>query len=103
MDSLFVVVLLGLIIYWLHRIGRSMNEMANQEDVDLIVSNLNQISTNVAGIAEDQQALHAKIEELQGALGVDLSEAVALSSALVEKTQQLDAAFPTPDPEQPTE
>lgn len=82
--------------------------MATQEDVDLIVNNLTQISESVTGIAQDQQALNDKITELNELIedgnDVDLSEVIALSNALVERTQTLDAAFPTapaPEPDAP--
>lgn len=97
----------GVAVLLLVRLNRKVNAMPRQEDVDLIVSNLNQVATNVAGIAEDQQALHDKLVELQEIIDndagdVDLTEALELSQQLVESTQTLDAAFPAPEPEPAT-
>lgn len=92
----------GVAVLLLVRLNRKVNEMPRQEDVDLIVNNLNQVATNVAGIASDQQELHRLLEEANANNSIDLSAALALSQQLVESTQTLDAAFPAPEPEPTT-
>lgn len=87
----------GITLVLLVRLNRKVNDMPKQEDVDLIVSNLTQISASVAGIATDQQELKELLEAAQEEADVDLSEAIALSTSLVERTQQLDASFPVPE------